>query len=436
MERRYSILGLERIKKLSEKCGLPVWWIRGLFVEYLDCRKFFEDGELWTFDFNMPTDEQVESVLQRKIILPGYSIIQNIRPDDLGRRTALGSVGSVIAPIRREVIFPEGTLNESAFPFYGNDLVVWDWKLTLHGSVVVNDDNQLYCWKIAELDGGTFKSSLFDTTGIETVYGELKELRTQEHFANPSDELKQKAGESYKKMEIEREKIRQILWAYHLKRKNETKDNPVIGTPPKLTEFDTIDIGDGKYVVHSVLEALLYRSAIRNYKLCKAVHDGGDKGTGQNILEIEYSMMVIVASVGCMESYVNMLIKENNPKRLRLQNLRKKWRLIAKDLNDGEELFDELQQPHSDFCKMVDWRNKVMHNKVEFLTPIGDQSPTSAIFSYENAKLSIETTMKMIQQLCKNTKIDEPRWMGKPGGSGGYWDETFHDTGLDFYEKK
>lgn len=427
MERKYSIYGLERIEKISKKHNFPSWWIRGLFVEYLDCRRFFEDGELWTFDFEIPIIEQVTSVLDKKIIIPGYFIVQNIRPDDLGRRTALSSVGSVIAPIRRDVIFPEGKLNESAFPFYGNDLVMWDWKLTLHGSVVVNDEGQLYCWKIAEIEGGKFKSSLFDSSGIDFVYEEIKKIRTQENFINPSEELKQKAKKLYEQLEIEREKIRQVLWDYHLKRKSETKDTPVTGIPPKLTEFDTIDIEDGKYVIHSVLEALLYRSAIRNCKMCKSIKDGGDQGTGQDIMEIEYAMMTIVAAVGCMESYVNKIIKENNPSRENLQDLRKKWKLIGKDLNNGNELFDELKKPHSDFCKMVDWRNKVMHNKVEFLAPIGNQSPTSATFSYENAKLAIITTKDMIQRLCNNTKIDEPRWIGKPGGTGGYWDDAFED---------
>jgi len=427
MTRKYSIFGLDKITKILNLTKLPEWWIRGLFVEYLDCRRFFYDEELWTFDFDLPTAEQVKLVLDKKIILPGYFIVQNIRPDDLGRRTALGSVGSIIAPILREVIFPEGKLNDSAFPFYGNELVVWDWKLTLHGSVVVNDDGQLYCWKIAELDKGKFESSLFDTNGIESVYEGLKKIRTQENFANPFNELKQQASELYQKLELEREKIRQTLWDYHLKRKNETKDNPVTGIPPKLTEFDTIDIEDGKYVIHSVLEAILYRSAIRNYKMCKTIKDGGDQGTGQDILEIEYAMMTIVVAVGCLESYVNKIIKENNPKRQDLQNLREKWRLIGKDLNGENELFYKLKKPHSDFCKMVDWRNKVMHNKVEFLMPIRNESPTKAIFSYENAKLAIITTKNMIQTLCNNTKIDEPRWIGKPGGSGGYWDDTFSD---------
>jgi len=434
MSRNYSIYGIDRIEKLAEKFQLPYWWVEGVFVEYFNCRKFFVDGELWTFDFNLVDEKEIATIPEKKIIIPGHFIAQNIQPKDLGRRTALSTVGSPTAALKKEIIFPEGKLNETAFPFLGNNIVIWDWKLNLHSHVVVSDSDDLYYWKIAELEKGMYKSKLFDSTKLESIYYKLIEIRTQENFQNPTKQLRQTADALYTELENARKSVRDFLWDYHLKRKNESSTSELVTTtPPKLTEFDVISVENGKHVVHTHLEPLLYRAALRNYKLCKKIHEQsqGHDDVGQDILEIEYSIMTVVAIIGCLESYINYVIKEKGtPDHLKIQDLSKKWKVMAKLLNNNVEVFGENTPPFSDFKKIIRWRNKVMHNKIKFLAPIGAESTTSAIFTYENAKKSILVSKAMIIKFCATSDLTEPRWIGELGGSGGYWDETFTDLDL------
>lgn len=266
------------------------------------------------------------------------------------------------------------------------------------------------------------------------TYRKLMSLRTQENFANPTDQLKQKATEYYEELEKVRDPLRQKIWEYHMKMKNSTKEinKSHFEIPPKLTEFESINLENGKYTVRTHLEPLLYRSAIRNYKLAKKAREEYEKTKEDNYIstEIEYSLIAIVSSASCLESYINMIIGEYANQYKKLEDIKKKWKLVGKFLNNGNDVFDDEKKPFSDFVKVINWRNKALHYKSKFLPPIGEQSTVSKVYSYENAKFAIKIIKPMISKLCENSNCTIPNWIGKPGGSGGYWDETFH--GLDF----
>lgn len=446
MDRKYTIYGEKRIESISKKLNLPYWWVESVFVEYFPCRRFFEDGELWTFDFDMVPKNLVEKFDEKKIVMPGFYIAQNIQPKDLGRRTALANTGSPIVPIDKEIIYPEGKLNDTAFPFLGNHIVMWDFKLNPHSLAVVRDGSSLYQWNVGEVDskykpGSSWTvSDIFDSAPLWDVYEELKKIRTRENFDNPTSELKKQVAELYEKLEGERQKIREKIWEYHLEKKKEIQVEKLPDEkPPHLTEFDTITLEEGKYKIHTYLEPFLYRSALKNYKECKKFHDDaeGQPSEGQDLQEMESSLMTIISSAGCLESYINLIIRQKGPEEYqKLKDVKKKWNLLAKFFNNTTEYFDETKKPFSDFINIVNWRNKAMHNKFKFSDPVNQQSGTFATYNVDNAKLAVLNVREMITELCTIGQLPMPNWLGKSGGSGGYWDDTFQDTGIDFYENR
>ena len=438
-ERKYSIYGIKCIEKFAKKYNFPYWWVESVFVEYFPCRRFFVDGELWTFDFNLVPKNLIENITEYNVVIPGYFIAQNIRPKDLGRRTVLGSIGSPITPLSKEIIYPEGKLNNTAFPFLGNPIYEWDHKLNLHSHAIVLDNGDLYQWKIAELvspyekNHSWYKSDLFDSRSLFDVYMKLNQLRTQDNFRKPTDQLRQTARKIYDELENVRKPIRKKIWEYHqIQKSKHSNSTSSFLTPPTVTEFDSIILDNGTYKVRTNLEPLLFRSAIRNYNLAKQVNESFNqsKDANQRLQEVEYSLMTIVAVTGCLESYINMIIMEHAQKYKNLKEHSKKWKLVGKFLHNGNEIFKDEVEPFKSFITIKDLRDDAMHYELGYLDPIDEKGQIYSKFNHTNAKLAILTVKPMIRKLCENTKLVMPLWLGPIGGSGGYWDETFHN--LDF----
>lgn len=423
--------GRGRIRKIANKLNLPTWWVESVIIEYFPCRRFLENEELWVFDFDIFDDNLIDTILDRHVVIPEYIIAQNIRPEDLKQRTLLGAIGQPMVPLKKEDLYPEGKLNNTAFPFLGNPIAVWDPKLSLNRYAVIYDEGYLYQWKIADLitleNMSWYKSDFVDTEPLRTVYLELMKYRTQEIRTNPTEELRKKAEKDYEELEIEREKIRQKIWDYHLKKKSETplqSQNNLL--PPKLTIFDTITLVDGKYQTRSHLEPVFYRSALRNLKLCKKSNADFRASNDQIFAssEIEYALSTIFASASCLEAYINLIIKEYTPQYDDLKDHKKKWLLIQKSLNPKHQ-FVENQKPFTSFAKLVDLRNTAIHYTAEFQPSLDEHTPVYENFCYENAKLIVDCIEPMIAELCKNPKIIMPNWLQKPQSTGGYWDDAF-----------
>lgn len=434
IERTYVVYGTERVKRIAKKFNLPYWWTESVIIEYFPCRRFLNDGELWTFDFNIFEEKLVNSICDKHVIIPQYYIAQNIKPEDLSQRTLLNIIGSPTIPLKKEDLFPEGKLNHTAFPYLGNSISMWDPKLNFHTHAVILDGDSFYQWEVAQLDSqftktsSWFKSQLFDLIPLWEIYSKLMQYRTQEIFSNPTKEIRKKVEDDYKKLEAIRKPLREEIWKYHIKKKGGIANISIPSTfiPPKLTVFDTFSLMDGKYQVRTHLEPLFYRFALRSLKLSKNAHENFEKSQDQTfaLAEMEYSLITIMASASCLESYINFIIQEYANQYKKLKDHKKQWFLVCKFLNP-QNSFDIQASPYSDFVKVVDLRNDALHYLPEFQSPEGQFTLAYSKFSYDNAKIAVDIILPMIERLTENSVIPLPRWIEKPVSSGGYWDDAF-----------
>ncbi len=66
-----------------------------------------------------------DTICDKKVVIPEYYVVQNIRRQDFVERlhqTAFG--GSPVAEMEEKDIYPEGILNDTCFPVLGNPIDV------------------------------------------------------------------------------------------------------------------------------------------------------------------------------------------------------------------------------------------------------------------------------------------------------------------------
>ena len=55
-----EVYGIERIHEIAERLDLPAWWVKYVIVEHFPCRRYAESGELWAFDFNTLSENNIQ----------------------------------------------------------------------------------------------------------------------------------------------------------------------------------------------------------------------------------------------------------------------------------------------------------------------------------------------------------------------------------------
>ena len=70
------IYGQERIRKISKKLDLPLWWIKSLAIECLPCRRFAEGGNLWIFDFEILDENLIDQIRLERVVILHYTLFQ------------------------------------------------------------------------------------------------------------------------------------------------------------------------------------------------------------------------------------------------------------------------------------------------------------------------------------------------------------------------
>lgn len=394
-----------------------------------------ENGSLWVFDFIIVNKKSLINISNKRVIIPEYYIVQNIRQRDFLERFRQATLGgSPVSEMEEKDMYPEGILNDTCFPILGNPIEIWDPKLNFHTHAVVLDNGVLYQWKIADIfqikkHSSWFKSDLFDLNPLWNIYQKIVQMNKPEILSNPTVDARTCLEKYYNELEKVRIPLRQKIWEYHLQRKNTVeskKKNPP--TIPRFTTLDSFKYKDGKYQVYSPIEPLFYRAAFRNYKLAEMWHREYLKTSGQTEMhkEIEYSLMAIISADSCLEAYINMVIKRypTKPEFKNLKDHKKQWLLVSKVLNPTNP-FKERRVPFSRFSKVVKLRNDAIHYMVKYKTPIRDFSPIYYSYSYDNAKMSVDIIDPMIERLSENSSIPLPGWLKRFRGGFGYWDEAF-----------
>lgn len=418
---------------------MPNWWVESVIVEYFDCRRFAEAGaeQIWTFDFNKLTDEDIEKIPEKKVVIANYILIQNVNPRDMAARIPLAMIGLPFVPLDESDLTPEGLANNTCFPYLGNPLDVWDHKLGFNSLAVILDNDIFYQWKVSEkkdLPGKHFhwyKSDFLDLEELFKIDQKIQGYRNSEIRKNPTDEFRNDIKKVYDLLEAEREKIRQKILEYHNRKKiNYDPADANVPIPPMLSYFEAVKLTENGYQVKTHMEPIFLRSAIRNLHRAEQARqkiDSNPKDYDSLLDEIEYSSMCIITATNCLETYINFVIGKYLPEESKIfddtSSHRQKWLWVPAAL-DLPFKFKPNETPFSDFSDLVKWRNNAIHHRAEYRKARGTISHTYNQFNLENAKLAIKVVKEMVTKLSEGNKIPIPRWIKTDMGSSAYWDEV------------
>ncbi len=433
-----TINGYNKIKEIAQNFKLPDWWVESVIVEYFDCRRFAESGseQIWTFDFTLLKDDDIKKIPEKKVIIPNYFLIQNVNPKEIAVRTALASIGLPFVPLDEADLTPEGLVNNTCFPFFGNPIEVWDHKLGFNYKAIVRDNNIFYQWTISEnkiLPGKHYqwyKSDFLELDELFSINEKFKELRNSEDRKNPNDVFRKKVEKAYEDLEMARNKIRCKILEYHNKQKiNFDPADANVPKPPLLSYFESVKLTENGYQVKTHMEPLFLRSAIRNLQRADTARQkrNSDSEDYDSLLdEIEYSTLCIISATNCLETYINYVIMKHLPlesKIFQRASHSQKWLWVHAALNLSFK-FKPDEPPFQDFLNLIKWRNNVIHHKAEYRKASGNISHTFNQFNLENAKLSIKVVKEMVTKLSEGKIIPLPRWIETNMGSASYWDEV------------
>jgi len=433
-----EVYGREKIAVISKQLKFPYWWVESVIVEYFPCRRYAESGELWTFDFNMLTDEDIKKIPEKKVVIPNLVLMQNVRPEDLSQRTMISMIGLPFTPFDEADLIPEGFANYTCFPSpLRNDISVWDHKLEFQQQSIVFDDHVFYQWTIAEPYNiesehrRWYKSDLFDLSKLDSINRTLQKYRNSNEIKNPTPEFVKKIENEYNVLENEREMLRRKILEYHSKNKPQiTLKDVDVPKPPMLSYFEAIKLTENGYQVKTHMEPLFLRSAIRNLhraKDARATRDANPKNYDALLDEIEYSSMCIINSTNCLETYINFVISKHLPEESKVfdatSSHRQKWIWVPTALELSQK-FKPTEPPFSNFSNLVKWRNNVIHHIPEYTSARGPVSHTFNQFNLENAKIAVKTVKEMVTSLSADGKIPLPRWIQTDMGNSDYWDEV------------
>lgn len=432
-----KIHGREKITEISKQLKFPSWWVESVIVEYFQCRRYAENGKLWTFDFNKLSDEDIKKIPEKKVIISEIVLMQNVRPQDLAQRTMLGAIGLPFTPLDEADLIPEGFANHTCFPSpIRNDISMSDYKLHFHAQAIVLDNSVFHQWSIAKSfhiksEGRLwYKSELFDLSKLDSINRTLQKYQNSNEMKNPTPEFIKKIENEYDVLEIERKMIRAKILEYHFKNKPKITIKDVdIPTPPMLSCFETVKLTENGYQVKTHMEPLFLRSAIRNLhraEEARETRDANPTNYAALLDEIEYSAMCIINSANCLEAYINFVINKHLPEYANVfknASAKQKWVWVPHAL-DLSQKFKPSEQPLSNFSNLVMWRNNVIHHVAEYASVSGQISRSFSRFNLENAKIAVKTIKEMVTLLSSDEKIPLPRWIKTDMGGSDYWNEV------------
>lgn len=419
------------LKKIDDPLGnlsLDFWWTWSAIIEYLDCRRYGENGKVWTFDFDKAGQQDNKTMQEKKVVIPGYTVAQNIRPNDLTARFVLQDMGLPTVSLKDADFIPEGPVNTTGFPVFTGHIDDHDPKLAFANKALVRDSGLFYQWDIGNMENYyKNKPNPLDSSKFFEIVDKLSEYQKLLTIKQPDQQLKTGIEDTYKELEKAREKLRQKILEYHdIKKPDYDTSNLNAPTPPRLSYFDSIKYEGGRYHVKTHMEPVFFRSAIRSLNRAEDARrkrDSDHMDHNYILDEIEYSAACIVSAVNCLESYINFVINEHLSAKPRDESIRGKWRCVPKMLKSPFE-FDENKPPYSDFSFIIDCRRKTVHYESGYDEAEGEVSKTYNLLNVENARTAVRAVRDMVTTLSEEGKIPLPTWIKSGMKPADYWDEV------------
>jgi hypothetical protein len=433
----------DRIAEIAAALDLPGWLAKALIVEYLPCRRFFEEDAVVLFDFGLVKADDVRALPRPATFLSHITLFHNVTQSVISLRLVGGLVGLPMAAVGDPaLILPEGKVNPRCAPWTPNPITASDWKLHPSPRAVVVETDGRYQWTVATFVDqpkpgtrhGWFMSAVYDAddlTHLQAIHDEIADdLFCPPHPTEPNALAASRARLEalYEELEQVRARMRAAVLAYHegAKGRPEAVYGYTEDPPLTTTVFDELGIVGGKLKVRSHVEPLLFRAAYRAAGRAERARAAavGNNGSAQHLAEeIEAAVEAITLSAMCLEAYINSLIVDRLPefwKEMERTEARSKW-LLVPALLGKRDCFDKGTMPFQAFARLVGWRNELVHYKHELANPLevvglGRVSELHGVCNAENARTAVEAATLMVRRINDCLGTPDPAWEANRGG--------------------
>jgi hypothetical protein len=367
---------LADLTAVAERLNVPRWWAEAVTVEYLPVRLFAADEEIWKFDFDLVTDDEVVGAITEHRIVVGGTIYHNVRDDVLSDRMLGRLVSAIPVPLtlKPSDVCPEGKIGPHNLCFRGNSIDAWDPKLAFSQHMQVRDNDGLWQWEIASFSPvpgasyGKWVSTIVDLEPLDEVRVRLAHLRNPPVRRRPGeddyDEFRIRVQEFYLWLEAVRRPIRDALRNVHVERKTRVwQSTVVVGDPPRLSQFEDFTVRDGAMLTRLHGEALMFRMCIEHVRRAGvASAELGDLDRA-----IAERVEAIISAAAFLEAFINAIGSEIVPKWELYENLtiEGKWQQCLL-LGGYPDRYDASREPFQTLGKIIKLRNRWLHYGREF----------------------------------------------------------------------
>jgi hypothetical protein len=418
------------LEEASRKLAVAPWWAESVAIEYLDCRELCVGEQLWRFNFErLSVDEVIAAIREHRLVMRGC-LAHNVLPEVVIQRTMRSFVGAPsLNPGYGGDVLPEGPVSETWFAMPDNAIENVDPKLSgTLGRCQILDDGRLWQWYFGK-DGplGFRESDVVDLTAFDRVKVLLKQaeaLRCQPGSTGYGAYL-DATKTVYRVAEEVRAPIRERLLRLHADRKKTASDAAIVrGPPPRLTYFERFRVRDHEYETCFVAEPMFYRSCLARVKRARELSSG--QNDVSKLLDIyeERAGAIIMASA-CLEAYVNGVLREKHEGLFRSTErlpFPDKWHL-ALALSGKPELWHSGEQPFQTLSDVYSSRNELMHHKGTYARVCRDKNRvrtrTESSTLDEQLVDGLPSRLKeLIILLASSAGMDRPEWLDSSSG----WD--------------
>lgn len=417
--------------------NFPDWWIQSVMVEYLDCREYATRNEIWTFNHDLVSEENLIDALTNKKVVVSGPIVHNVflDPSRLLKRM-VSDLPSELTVDETDFV-AEGPISKYSSEFYSNPLNVWDPLLSFSQYFQVYDEGRFWQWKIAEfvpIPGkhyGEWVSEEIDLTPINEMDLKLQEIKN--NIIKPGEpghaNFKVKVENFYKELKNVRANILSQLWDIHLTKKASADFSKVSDVePPSLSHFEKFTIIDGEMQTKIFAEAMFFWGSndhsLKAEEIVNSSKDTSELIQNQDAIYQQRAIAVILG-MACIDAFVNGFGYEYFPNGWNS----KRWNRIVKDktnllgkieilfnaMNKSSD-FDETTYPFESLKELAGIRNRLIHHKGKYEPVIVDKDTKTRIGNDLSQDFVIDLPKlpkDLIQSLCNAKGLPNPPWLNK-----------------------
>lgn len=422
----------EIIEAVAQKMKLPYWWVEAIAIEYTECREYATRDEIWTFNFDKLSENDLEGAVRSYHVVVYGTLIHNVRYDVYSSRALERLVSDIPVGLCEEPgdIIAEGRVSDYHFPFIGNPIDVWDPKLSFSSHFQVLDDGHFWQWHIADFvavtgrNYGKWFSSEIDLESLDQIHGKLASLRNP--VIKPGEpgyiDFKMKVERFYQWLDKLRRPLLSALEDIHVKKRHTQVKFPNVTNCelPQLSRFESFTVRDGEIYTKFFAEPVFFRAcrqhAIKAEELAASAE--GDQGLVEKLDEIyQERANAIILGAACLEAFINGLGFENFPElweNVEKLSVEAKWQLYL-TLNGKGDLFNRGREPYQSLTQLIKSRNSMMHFKGRYKKV---RQITNGVITHTEIDLTRDFVRdlpirleRLIRELCEATTSPIPTWL-------------------------